>query len=211
VRRLAALVVSVGAILALTTGPAPAADRSVRIIAMGDSITYGVGTPDPDSQSWPAQIGAERVAYPGGCIVTPGCFGYPTTAVEVYPSMVLAKDPDIVFIAYGVNDLVWSPARRIMAGLRQIVRMNEARCIPTLVATLTPLRAGHGLEPYRADLNRRIHNFGDRVVDFDAALAAPDGTLPPIYDSGDGLHPNPAAYEVMANVARAAIDLEVCK
>jgi lysophospholipase L1-like esterase len=45
------------------------------------------------------------------------------------------------------------------------------------------------------------------VSDFDAATRDPADPLKflPAYDSGDGLHPNDAGYEAMAN----AIDLEL--
>jgi len=42
------------------------------------------------------------------------------------------------------------------------------------------------------------------------ALAGPDGRLNPIYDSGDGLHPNDAGHAVIASKVEGVIDSGQC-
>jgi lysophospholipase L1-like esterase len=190
----------------VATAPTPGAAaraRRPRIVAVGDSITWGIGTAHPGRQGWAGRLGAQRVAHIAGCLVT-SCW-HQLPAVETWRRQVLILHPDVVIVAYGFNDLVWSPSRRIMLGLRSVVRMDAKRGVRTFVATLTPLHPGHALEPYRTDLNARIRRvFAAQLVDFDAALAV-DGVLPPQYDSGDGLHPNVAGYRVMAHVAEWAL------
>lgn len=186
--------------------PAHAADEQV--VAVGDSITYGVGASDPDRQSWPALIGAERAAVPSGCIVTDPCVGGVRPALETYGRVVLASKPDVVIVAYGMNDLVWSTPWEILAGLREVKRRNDARGVETFVATLTPIAERvFGLNPYRVRLNDLIRDrfAAWRVIDFDAALLSPRGHLPKRFDSGDNLHPNTRAYRKMANVAARAL------
>jgi lysophospholipase L1-like esterase len=174
--------------------------RDPLVVAVGDSITWGVGTAHPGRQGWPGRIGAQRVAHISGCLVN-SCW-HQLPAVDTWRRQVLVLHPDVVIVAYGFNDLVGSRSRRIMIGLRRVLRMDTGHGITTYVATLTPLHPGHALEPFRADLNARIRRvFGAELIDFDDALAV-DGVLPIEYDSGDGLHPNAAGYRVMAHVAR---------
>lgn len=166
-----------------------------KVVAFGDSITKGRG-----DQSWPRGIGARRVANAGAGLV--GARAGHRPAIETYRSTVLAQRPDVVIVAYGINDLGWSSTRDIMMALRQIKHWNKVRGVETWIATLTPLGADPwNLNPQRVELNERIRSSFYRVIDFEAALAGPQGRLPKRYDSGDGLHPNALAYKKMAKAA----------
>ena len=63
-------------------------------------------------------------------------------------------------------------------------------------------------EGKRQTINTWIRESGayDAVIDFDAALADPDNPSAMRTDlTADGLHPNAAGYQVMADTAFAAI------
>jgi lysophospholipase L1-like esterase len=191
-----------------TPANAEGSQDDLRVVAVGDSITYGVGTYNPDRYSWPSRIGAERSAVPSGCLVTGDpCAGDTRPALEVY-DRVLAQKPDVVIVAYGMNDLVHSGPRQIVAGLREVKRRNDAHGVETYVATLTPISFRvFGLNSYRVAVNDLIRKrFPEwRVIDFDAALISNRGHLPARFNSGDDLHPNARAYKVMAKVAAKAL------
>lgn len=195
-----------GVLLLLLTTFAPAHAGSEKVIAVGDSITHGSGTYAPRWYSWPKRMGAVKVAMPGGCIVTDECPG--PLASEYYDRDVLSKRPDVVIVAYGVNDLIHSSAREIVAGMKELRRRNAERGAVTFIATLTPLgERVWGLDSHRVELNNLIRKrFAPwRVIDFDAALRGPDGRLPAEHDSGDNLHLNAAGYKVMAWTATRSL------
>lgn len=179
-----------------------------RIVAFGDSITEGVGTKNPARESWPALIGAKRVARAGGCLVTEGCFGR-NAAIGTYDRRVLPKRPDAVIVAYGINDLISgaSSTPEIVKGIRSLVRENRALGIKTYVATVTPVRMEIDFDPTRVEFNKAVRAAfpADRIIDFDRALVGPNGNLPRRFDSGDGIHPNGAGYRVMARTAASVI------
>jgi lysophospholipase L1-like esterase len=188
------------AILFATITP-NAATADDRVVAFGDSITYGVGVKHPERDSWAALIGAQRVARSGGCLVVSGCFGR-GAAISTY-GRVLSKRPDVVVLAYGINDLLaLGTVEQLVDGIRSIIRTNRARGIRTYVATITPIRMTIAFDPTRVAYNEKIRSaFGDRVIDFDAALVGASGNLPRRFDSGDGVHPNRRGYAVMAREA----------
>ena len=192
-----------GIVLALLSW-APAQAGEPAIVAAGDSITNGGGTAHPRRDSWPAIMGIGAAGVGGACIVTEGCASGTPPFVKTYNRDVLARKPDVVIVAFGMNDLYLSTPKEITDGMKELKRRNDARGIVTYVATLTPVGDRmKALDPARKELNQRIKKRFDawRVIDFNAALRGPGGRLPSRYDSGDGLHPNARAYGVMARVA----------
>ncbi|WP_330478179.1 SGNH/GDSL hydrolase family protein [Streptomyces platensis] len=101
-------------------------------------------------------------------------------------------------------------ARQITEGYRALIRAAHARGIKVIGATLVPLSGypgypGHAakVERLRTQVNHWIRTSGayDAVVDFDKALADPAHPERPrpgyVYE--DGLHPNDAGYQAIAN------------
>jgi lysophospholipase L1-like esterase len=122
-----------------------------------------------------------------------------------------------VIVLLGANDIgTGADAAHIVAGLSDLVARVRAAGLRIVLGTLTPAAgarpASYGdgqAEQTRAAVNAWIRSgaAGDDVVivDFDAALRDPTspGRLTGAYDSGDGLHPNDAGYQAMAQ----AVDL----
>lgn len=198
---------------ALGITPTAAADTKAtqpRIVVVGDSITGGAGTANPDRFAWPTRLGFERSTTNGGCLVTPNCFGGALPAVATYDTDVLAQAPDVVVIGFGINDITANDVRMrdILDGMVQLAERNRDLGIETYVGTVTPVR-GERFEHYDAErraLNRLIRGqFGNHTIDFSRALTGKGGRLRERFDSGDKLHPNARAYRVMAEVAASVL------
>src|SRR5262249_17843724 len=97
---------------------------------------------------------------------------------------------------------------RMIAAYEQIVARAHAHEIKVIGATLLPFsnspyyHPGPPTEADRQAVNKWIRTPGhfDAVVDFDQATRDPQhpDRMLPAYDSGDGLHPSPAGFAVMA-------------
>lgn len=200
---IAALLIATGATSVCAADDTKPTQDTQHIVVVGDSITGGGGTHNPDAHAWPTRIGVERVTTNGGCIVTTGCFGGASTALSTYDRDVLSKSPDTVVIGFGINDLTADDVsvRTIFGAIEEMAADNDVLGIETYVATVTPIR-GVRFRDYDQDrqrLNQLItKRFGDHAIDFNSALVAKSGRLQKQYDSGDKLHPNPHAYRVMA-------------
>ncbi|WP_405839982.1 SGNH/GDSL hydrolase family protein [Streptomyces platensis] len=107
-------------------------------------------------------------------------------------------------------------ARRITEGYRALIRAAHGRGIKVIGATLVPLSGypgypGHAakVERLRTQVNHWIRTSGayDAVVDFDKALADPAHPERPrpgyVYE--DGLHPNDAGYQAIANAFELSV------
>ena len=127
-------------------------------------------------------------------------------------------------ILLGTNDLGFSAslaptqpvtAEQVIAAMNTAIAKSKTKGIKVFVGTILPFKGTRLGFPYYTDaaeakrqaINTFIRNSKeiDGVVDFAGALQNPADplTINPIYDSGDGLHPNDAGYGAMA----AAIDL----
>jgi lysophospholipase L1-like esterase len=111
--------------------------------------------------------------------------------------------------AFGIPEQTVS-ADEIIVGLRQVIERAHAQDLVIYGATLTPVGASvfPGVftpenEAKRQAVNHWIRTSGafDAVVDFDAVVRDPaDPTrLRAAYSSDDGIHPNDAGYEAMAD------------
>jgi lysophospholipase L1-like esterase len=118
--------------------------------------------------------------------------------------------PDAVLLLEGVNDLsalgtpVMQPTLDALDYMVQLCRQQRAA---VYLATLPPQRPGGvradaaSLVPaFNEGLRRIARNRGAVLVDLEAAFGTDDSLL-----SEDGLHPNVAGYQVMAQAFLAAI------
>ena len=193
------------------------------IVAVGNSITDGLGATPDSNRRWP-DILARRLltsSEPARAIVNAGISGNRVLTLGTGPSLVSRFDRDVlmqpgvthVIILEGINDISRSGVDTVSAediedGHRQVVDRAHERGIVVYGATLTPFeRAQPENEAKRQAVNQWIRTSGvyDGVIDFDAAVRDParPTRMLPAYDSGDSLHPSDAGYLAMAN----AIDL----
>ncbi|MFF2959999.1 SGNH/GDSL hydrolase family protein [Streptomyces sp. NPDC057963] len=191
------------------------------VAVLGDSMAEGVGTPDDADLRWPDQL-ARRL--PGSAVANLGISGNRVLLDDARfgPSGQARFDRDVlalpglrtVLVHLGVNDLQQPPSQtdpaRVLAGYRQLVLRSRNAGLRVVGATVTPFegwtRWTPELETVRQRINAAIRTgrVFDAVADFDAALRDPEhpSRMLPAYDSGDGLHPNPAGHAALA----AAVD-----
>jgi lysophospholipase L1-like esterase len=107
-------------------------------------------------------------------------------------------------------------AQQLIAGFMLMTRMAHEHGLKVIVGTITPFQHPSRKEPEDGSWERTTQAFNqwartakeiDGVVDFDAAICDPHhpARILPAYDSGDGLHPNDAGYQAMAD----SIDLSL--
>ena len=196
---------------------------SFAVVALGDSITDGRGSTTDANNRWPDVLAARMLA-PGSparnaSLVNAGIGGNAITGGGLGPPALVRFDRDVlgqsavagVIIFEGVNDIgAGVSAAAVIAGLTAL-RGRAAGLRAVVGATITPF-GGNGYyspshEAVRQAVNAHIRASFRAVVDFDALLS--DGGLPPklkpAYDSGDGLHPNPAGYQAMADAVNISL------
>lgn len=117
---------------------APLKDKSeLNIVYLGGSITYGSKATNPDLYSWRGIISSFfKEAYPGKTIrninAGVGGTGSDYGLLRLYDD-VIAKDPDLVFVEFAVNDRTASDKNRVRKQMEGIVRNLLEQLDPPLV------------------------------------------------------------------------------
>ncbi|KAK7041419.1 hypothetical protein VNI00_009285 [Paramarasmius palmivorus] len=190
------------------------------LVVVGDSITDGRGSTTNGNDRWPDQLLVRTQADSATShisIVNQAAGGNRILADGLGPNAIGRIDRDVlsqsgvgyVMIYEGVNDIgtsILNVADRLIQAYQQIITRVHAVGLPIFGATITPFFGNSYFttqnEAIRTRVNDWIRNSGkfDAVIDFDAATR--DSTNPqrlnPAFDSGDGLHLNPAGYKAMA-------------
>lgn len=191
------------------------------VVAVGDSITDGVGTGADTDTRWPNYL-AGRVAAAGLAVIDQGISGNWVTQDQGAsgPSLQSRWQHDVlnqpgvrtIIDADGINDLRGNvSAATLEAAQASLVASAHSANLRILLSTITPC-AGDSKCTAPVETQRQAYNTwvragssgADGYVDFDAAIAA--GTaIAPAYDSGDHLHPNSAGAAVMANAINLSL------
>ncbi|TFK33499.1 SGNH hydrolase-type esterase domain-containing protein [Crucibulum laeve] len=195
------------------------------LIILGDSITDGRGSDDNKNNRWPDLVLA-RMRKSGITNIAVGnqaAGGNRVLQDGLGPSLISRYKRDAinqagvkyVMVFEGVNDIGTANSDaasqqqvgdQLIAAFQQIVSDAKAAGLKIFAATITPLGSGYtagSREPTRQRINQWILTSGtyDAVVDFDKIVRNPSNPsqLAQQYDSGDGLHPNVAGYQAIAN------------
>ncbi|KAL5625689.1 hypothetical protein FOBRF1_000032 [Fusarium oxysporum] len=191
------------------------------VVLLGDSITDGRGSTDDTNDRWSDALaahlqesGMSNVAVnnmaAGGNAILSGGLGPPL--LQRYKRDAL-EQPGAKFVVVfeGVNDIGPSATddatqKRIKDGLIsayiQIAKDSKKAGMTTIGATITQMLGNQYYAPEREVTRVAINDWilrngtYDHTVDFASLIGSGDKLLPQ-YDSGDGLHPNPAAYKLM--------------
>ena len=192
------------------------------IVALGDSITEGVGA--APGNDWPSRL-ARRLgrARCAPRVLNAGIGGNRLLSKGASPSLLSRFDRDVlaipsvtdIILLEGINDVRnWATgpaveagdARTVLHAYRQIVARAHAHGIRVIGGTITPHRGATNqtddtLATVAAvnDAIRRGEIF-DGWIDFAAAIADPatPDRMRAEASSGDWLHPSDRGYELMA-------------
>jgi lysophospholipase L1-like esterase len=213
------------------SGPAEGA-----VMALGDSITDGANTASNVNLRWTNVLSRRLATSPGPTlsVVNAGLVGnevsidrqpviYGVSAVNRLDRDVLSHaGVRLLIVMEGINDIGAREATpaQVIAAYREIVARAHANGVKVVGGTLTPSGgSGRQFPTYASPETERdwrtvndwIRTSGvfDAVVDFAAAVADPANPwlMAQPYDSGDGLHPNAAGMQAIAN----AVDLDLLR
>ena len=196
------------------------------VVAVGDSITDGVGSPLDADERWSDAL-AERLSAAGGpagmAVLNAGISRNRLLAGDSTDGDApLARfDRDVraaagatdVVLHIGTNDIAAGAGPgAIVTGMEEFTDRARASGRHVFLTTITPSTNGpHGTpaataarDAVNAWVLAHGREYADGVFDFAAAVADPadPGRLAPAFDSGDGLHLSAAGYRAMAAAVR---------
>jgi lysophospholipase L1-like esterase len=213
----------------VTVAPPPRISAT-RFVVFGDSMSDGVlglrslalGDPGPAvgyafklrtllTDRYTAQTFNVTDEGVGGETVIRRSASQKSVGLERLPGVLSRDMPEVLLILEGVNDLNGGDDEtesEVAGGLRNMVRMGRGRGAIVFVGTLLPQRKG-GLRAFSpgaiVPVNDRIRAMaaaeGAVLVDLFAAF---DGKVDTLIGA-DGLHPNDAGYQLMADTFFTAI------
>lgn len=176
--------------------PSPGAGADLPVVAiLGDSITAGYGL--PAREALPAQLEAALAAAGTPVRVrAAGVSGDTTAGALARVDFSIQDDTDLCVVALGGNDLLQGiePAR-MRANLEAIITGLKARNIPVLLAGM---QAPPSYGAYATDFAAVFEGLA-RDHDIPLYPFLLDGVaLDPALNQDDGIHPNAAGVEVIA-------------
>ncbi|MFJ7068571.1 GDSL-type esterase/lipase family protein, partial [Streptomyces sp. NPDC101115] len=214
IRPLIALVAAVLGVTAAGTAPASAAsDTPLRVMPLGDSITWGVGSSSGNGYRGPLW---DRLAADGhpldfvgtgraGSMSDPDNEGHSGYLIEQIAALADASltryRPNVVTLHIGTNDLNRShQVSTATARLKSLVGQITAAApdATVLVASLVVSTSGSE-EQYRAAYNQAIPQIVSEAQAAGKRVAYVDMSGLTTADLADALHPNDAGYRKMAD------------
>ena len=184
----------VALMLALAAPPAMADDRV--IVALGDSLTAGLGV--ARDEAYPALLEARlRRAGFAYRVVNAGVSGDTTAGGRRRLDWVLRSRPEVVIVALGANDgLRGQPVAALRDNLTAIVtRLRESGARVLLVGMRLPANYGETYAGAFAESFRAVAR-GTSVAFLPFLLAGVAGD--PSLNQADGIHPNAAGHRIVA-------------
>ena len=182
--------------------------RPVRIVAFGDSITLGIGTSryshrPPYQPTWAELVERQlREDYKNSHVkLFNTALGGMTSdwAKEVAPEAVAALKPDLVIIAFGMNDFWWMPADHFIANVKAVMASVKKRAPKAEFLLIAPMKfdpqyAREAQYPDRLDSYgpalRALESRGVAVLDMTSITKELYGLKKPKDFLSDPLHPN---------------------
>lgn len=189
----------------------PAAGEN-RVVFMGDSIT----------EAW--HFTGPGGSFPGKPYINRGISGQTTPQMLLrFRQDVIALHPKVVVILGGTNDIAGNTGpmtleqtENNLASMADLARANNIRVVfcSVLPAFDFPWHPGLTPAPKVLALNAWLKNYsaekGYVYVDYHSAMKDARNGLPPML-SGDGVHPLPAGYVIMARMVEDGIARALAK
>jgi lysophospholipase L1-like esterase len=124
----------------------------------------------------------------------------------------LSRNPVVLLVAYPTNDI--ANGYTVEEAVNNILTIRKAaleKKIPVLVLSTQPrnLTTAQLAQLQQIDM-QLASSVGACFVDVRGLLAGPDDRIAPIYNSGDGIHPNDAGHRVIADAVLKSINSRTC-
>jgi len=201
IRRVTTSVLAATLLLALAPGTchaqAATADEGL-IVALGDSLTAGLGLNERDA--WPAQL--ERRLRAAGFhwkVVNAGISGETSSGALARLDWVLGLKPDILVLETGANDgLRGIPTKVLQANLDMMLTTLDAKRVTVILAGMQMLR---NLGPSYTAAFARVYpemaqKHGAILIPFLLEGVAAN----PALNQADGLHPTVEGYRIVTDL-----------
>ena len=192
-------------------------DNSCSVVAFGDSITDGYGTTTDAQNRWTDHLATRLQADTNTSDVGVLNAGIGATLVSssglnrLHPDVLDQTNARYLIVLYGVNDILYAnhSSSTIISAYRSIIADAHDSDMIVYGGTIMPFGSSSqhtaAREAVRQEVNTWIRTVRaadggfDAVIDFDIELRDPadNEKLLSVY-SLDGLHPNPAGYQKMA-------------
>jgi lysophospholipase L1-like esterase len=183
---------------------APSANEN-RVVFMGNSITDGWINKSPDF-------------FKDNPYLDRGISGQTTPQMLIrFHQDVIDLNPKVVVILAGINDIAGntgpSSLKMIEDNLASMAQLAKANGIKVVMCSVLPAYSfpwRPGIDPVQkvSDLNKWIKAFAEKndfvYCDYYSAMVDERKGLPEKY-SKDGVHPNPAGYQIMEPIVQKAI------
>jgi lysophospholipase L1-like esterase len=198
-------------------------DGQVEVLAFGDSITYGVGDGNNPGEYIPeiADSGSPR-GYPKRVSATIGLpvsnAGVPgerlvRSGLERFPSLLVGSDIDTIVFMEGTNDAVFqTEGSQYRRAVQRVINVARAEGKSIVLATLPPptsTRAALALfTNFYSSIVRDlgvINSVPVADVEQQFLSACADLNTCQLYNLPEGLHPNTAGYDAIAEVISATM------
>jgi acyl-CoA thioesterase-1 len=166
------------------------------IVAMGDSLTAGLGV--APQESYPAQL--EKLLAERGLnyrVVNAGVSAETSSGAKARIDWVLKLKPDIVILETGANDgLRGIDPKLVENNIEQIiVRLKQEEVIVVLAGMMMLPNLGKTYVTAFNDLYPRLASQQEVVF---MPFFLKDVAAEPTKNQADGIHPNPAGYKIIA-------------
>lgn len=185
------------------TPPITATSNRPRIVALGDSLTAGLGL--HPSQAYPALLQATlEAAGLGYDVVNAGVSGDTSAGGLRRLDWALDGDVRVLIVALGGNDgLRGLPPEALRANLASIVERARARDIAVVIAGMeAPPNMGPAYTAsFRAVYPDLAREYGVTLIPFLLADVAGIDAL----NQSDGIHPNPEGARIVADHVLRAV------
>ncbi|NRA63739.1 MAG: arylesterase [Pseudobacteriovorax sp.] len=180
-------------LICLLTSPCLFGNEKSKILALGDSLTFGYGVEDQDS--WP-QLLAKRL---NKTIVNGGTSGATTAfAMPTLKFHLKRYKPELVIYALGANDALRGiSVEEIRKNMREALDFLKAKDVPVVMLGMkAPPNYG---ETFPKDFQKIYTDLAAEykvpIYPFLLEGVAGEAKL----NQSDGIHPNPEGYKVIAN------------
>lgn len=175
----------------------PAASDAGLIVAMGNSLTAGLGV--PETQAYPAQLERKLRAdgYPFK-VINAGVSGETSSGARTRTAWMLTLKPDIVILETGANDGLRGVEPRVMRdNIDAIVRALQAQGVVVVLAGMQMVRnLGERYTREFAEVYRQIAQQYNLIL---MPFFLQDVGGNPSYNQSDGIHPTASGYELIVN------------